>query len=61
MTSDSGRWHVRGNSVVLESSGPTHPRLTLRRGNGALYSVAVESLLNGRTATMAIELHPSGR
>jgi len=58
MWSDSGRWRVRGNTVVLESSGRTHARLTLRRGGDALYAVAVEPLLGGRTTTMAIDLHP---
>jgi len=58
--SDSGRWRINGNAIVLESSGRTHPRLTLRRRNDALYTVAVEPLLSGRTTTMTIELHPTG-
>ncbi|PYM28969.1 MAG: hypothetical protein DMD80_09945 [Candidatus Rokuibacteriota bacterium] len=59
-SSDSGRWSVRGNTVVLESSGRMHTRMMLRRGSDALYTVAVESLLSGRTTTMTIDLHPVG-
>jgi len=60
---------VRADSIPLPGSeqsapelvsGRTHARLTLRRGGDALYAVAVEPLLGGRTTTMAIDLHPVG-
>jgi hypothetical protein len=57
----SGTWRERGNSVVLESSDPSHERLTLRRRGDALYTVAFEPLPSGRTTTTSIELQPAER
>ena len=57
----SGTWRARGDSVVLESSDPSHTRLTLRRRGDALYTVAFEPMPDGRTTTTSIALHPAER
>jgi hypothetical protein len=55
----SGTWREQGKTLVLESSDPSHERLTLRRRGDALYTVALEPLPTGRATTMSIELHPA--
>jgi hypothetical protein len=60
-STDSGAWRESGNRLVLESSDPSHTRLTLRRRGDALYTVAMEPLPGGRTTTTSIELHPAER
>jgi uncharacterized protein YceK len=55
--SDSGRWVMRGNAVVLESSEGMHRRQTLRRHPDGLYGVIDKSLVGTRTTPMTIEFH----
>ena len=55
----SGTWRERGKSVALESSDPSHERLTLRRKDDTLYTVAMQPLPSGRATTTSIELHPA--
>jgi len=55
----SGTWREQGDLIIMTSSEPMRPRMTLRRRGDVLYGVAMEELPTGRATTTAIELHPA--
>jgi hypothetical protein len=55
----SGTWRQQGDRIILTSSEPMRPRMTLRRRGNTLYAMAMEELPTGRATTTAIELHPA--
>jgi len=55
----TGTWRTDGRRVILKSSDRSRERLSLQRRGDALYTMATDSLPNGRETTLAIELHPA--